>query len=148
MMITKIFIDWACSFSGCDGGNPGAKLWICGIEWGGGSKEYYNDVLPEQIQEGEYVPPKIYPWKETLKEPYGRNVAKLYTVIKGGNVEAYRDVAELPGLDIFKMNLYPIAFRNTDDQLWKSNGLDKLTGFEEKYLFKISKPGNTPISRF
>ena len=37
-MITKIpdnFKKWACSLSGCDGGNLMADTWLCGIEWGG-----------------------------------------------------------------------------------------------------------------
>ena len=28
------FKKWLCSFSGCNGGNPRANIWISGIEWG------------------------------------------------------------------------------------------------------------------
>jgi hypothetical protein len=30
--MNKKFQDWACSFSGCDGGNLEAGVWLCGIE--------------------------------------------------------------------------------------------------------------------
>jgi len=33
LMIPKNFQDWACSLSGCDGGNLEADIWwLCGIE--------------------------------------------------------------------------------------------------------------------
>ncbi len=37
--VPENFKDWACSLSGCDGGNLKADTWLCGIEWGGGSAE-------------------------------------------------------------------------------------------------------------
>ncbi|OYV45561.1 MAG: hypothetical protein B7X10_05640 [Burkholderiales bacterium 21-58-4] len=40
------------------------------------------------------------------------------------------------GSEIFKLNLYPIGFHNTDGNLWKKYGLEELTGFSEKHLFK------------
>lgn len=142
MELNPNFIQWACSLSGCDGGNPKAKFWLCGIEWGYGKKDgnpedYYKTTLVQEIKKGKYKPEGSYNWKDTLTYPYGRNVAKLYSAIIGDNVTNYRNVAEkCNGNEIFKMNLYPIAFNNTDDQLWKKYGLNELTGFEEKNLFK------------
>lgn len=39
--------EWACSFSGCDGGNPNAPIWLCGIEWGLRVKDgVANNIIP------------------------------------------------------------------------------------------------------
>lgn len=47
------FKGWSCSFSGCDGGNLNADLWLCGIEWGQGSYGgHYEEELPEEISKG------------------------------------------------------------------------------------------------
>ncbi|MEO0019934.1 MAG: hypothetical protein ABIK47_04745 [candidate division WOR-3 bacterium] len=35
MCVKPKFAQWAVGFSGMDGGNLDARLWICGIEWGG-----------------------------------------------------------------------------------------------------------------
>jgi hypothetical protein len=136
MALKKEFIEWACSLSGCDGGNPDAKIWLSGIEWGGVDKSYYQN-LHQEISKGKYTPSGLYDWKDSLTYPYGRNVAKLIAVIQGKDIGEYRQFAnKCNGSEIFKMNLYPIAFRNTDDALWKKYGLDAITGFEEKHLFK------------
>ncbi|MEA3222767.1 MAG: hypothetical protein U9P49_06340 [Thermodesulfobacteriota bacterium] len=151
MELAHNLVDWACSYSGCDGGNPKAEIWICGIEWGFAKEkrwdnetyekklnEYYKKELPEEISKGGDIPLKDkYYIRENLDYPYGINVAKLYSAIIGEKVGKYRDVAEKSkGSEIFRMNLYPIAFRNTDENFWKGYELDKLTGFEEKHLFK------------
>ena len=141
LKITQNFKDWACSFSGCDGGNPESGIWLSGIEWGYGKEKsqtkdeyetalrnYYTKELPEEIAKGKYTPPDKYHWLE--RGTYKIIVRKLYHAIRGKAVKDY------DGSEIFKMNLYPIAFRNTDGKLWKDWGLDKLTGFEEKELFK------------
>ncbi len=136
MSLKNEFIKWACSLSGCDGGNPEADIWLSGIEWGGGDEEYYSD-LPNHISKGSYTPAGSYDWKDSLTYTYGRNVAKLISVIEGRNIEEYREYANnATGNELFKMNLYPIAFRSTDDTLWKKYSLDKITGFEEKELFR------------
>lgn len=136
MSLKKEFVDWACSLSGCDGGNPEADIWVSGIEWGGGDEKYYSE-LPDHINEGEHIPAGRYDWKDSLTYTYGRNVAKLVSVIKGKNVEEYQEYANnAKGNELFRLNLYPIAFRNTDESLWKHYRLDKITGFEEKELFR------------
>ena len=128
---------WACSLSGCDGGNINADTWLCGIEWGGGSGgNYYEKDLPEAMNEGTVSAIlDEFDWEDSLTYPYGRSFAKLYTAINGGMVEDYKTVANLKGNEIFKANLYPIAFDSTDHSLWHKNKLDELTGFKDKYLF-------------
>lgn len=135
------FTEWACSLSGCDGGNPKADIWLSGIEWGYDSRDssaikYYEEELPQEIAKGAYTPKDNYNWKESLTYTYGRNLAKLYTAVNGGKVEDYRLVEKMSGQELFKLNLYPIAFNSTDDNLWRKNGLVDLTGFEEKNLYK------------
>jgi len=133
--------EWACSLSGCDGGNVKADTWLCGIEWGGGSNNdgiYYTDELPNEISNGAVTLQSIkFDWKDSLTYTYGRSFAKLWTVINddNGKAENYRDVSSLDGSQLFKLNLYPIAFDSTDHDLWHKYNLDKITGFENKYLF-------------
>ena len=44
------FKEWACSFSGCDGGDVDSPVWLCGIEWryrrtkGQSVDEYKNEL--------------------------------------------------------------------------------------------------------
>lgn len=38
-MIPNNFKEWACSLSGCDGGDINADTWLCGIEWGEQAKK-------------------------------------------------------------------------------------------------------------
>ncbi len=139
--IPQNFKTWACSLAGCDGGNPKSDIWISGIEWGGGSYEngkYYREELPAEIAEGAYDQySHLYDWSNSLTYPYGRSFAKIYTAIQGHKVGEYRErVSGLKGSEVFKLNLYPIAFDSTDPTLWKKFGLEKITGFSEKCLFQ------------
>jgi len=135
-MISENFKNWACSLSGCDGGNLNAKIWLSGIEWGGGGEEYYQS-LPSEISEGKYIPSGKYDWVGQLQYPFGRSLTKLFAAIHDHDVRDYKDYAkDLSGDDLLKLNLYPIAFKNTDESLWKKYKLDEITGFEEKDLFK------------
>jgi hypothetical protein len=143
-MIPKNFKEWACSLSGCDGGQPKAETWLCGIEWGGGSYDdgiYYRKELAEEINAGKYTPAAQYDWNKTItgRSPFGRGFAKLYTSLQGeADVSRYYEFAhsKWTGSEVFKLNLYPIAFDSTDPALWCKLGLDELTGFSEKYAYQ------------
>lgn len=130
---------WACSFSGCDGGNINADIWLCGIEWGSGSYEngkYYEKDLPDEIKKGAVeITNEKFDWKDSITYSYGRSFAKLYTAINSGEVKNYKSVSELSGVQLFKLNLYPIAFDSTNHNLWKDYKLEEITGFDNKYLF-------------
>lgn len=137
--LSENFIKWACSLSGCDGGSPDAKIWISGIEWGfiGDPSNYYKNELPAEIAKGEYKPDlQEYPWKHSFTYPYGKSLAKLYCAIKGYDVKNYQEIAHKKNNELFKTNLYPIAFNSIDPSLWKYYKIDELTGFAEKNLFK------------
>lgn len=141
-MIPENFKAWACSLSGCDGGNLDAETWLCGIEWGGGSYGegvYYKTKLPKEIEKGKFIPKeKNYIWKDHITYAYGRSFAKLYAAIHGERVADYKHLIEnkWKGTEILKLNLYPIAFDSTDEKLWHDNRLGDITGFDEKHLFQ------------
>jgi hypothetical protein len=141
-MIPNNFREWACSLSGCDGGNKSAETWLCGIEWGGGSYDsgiYYKENLPNEISKGSFTPSDtLFDWKDSVTYPYGRSFAKLYAAIQGEDINNYKELAENKwvGSELFKLNLYPIAFDSTDESLWHEYKLDEITGFDEKHLFQ------------
>lgn len=69
-MIPQDFKEWACSLSGCDGGNLDADTWLCGIEWGRGSYDdgiYYKEYLPEEIRKGKVnLEKSLFDWKDSI----------------------------------------------------------------------------------
>ena len=136
------FKEWACSFAGCDGGNPNSDIWISGIEWGYGKQRteseeeysntltnYYSKELREEINNGFYEPPdKTYNMEKALAYQYGQKVAKLYTVIQGKDITQSRETANCStGSEIFRLNLYPISFPNEGDELCDNYGLTDIT---------------------
>jgi hypothetical protein len=72
-----------------------------------------------------------------LSYTFNRQTTKLLCAINGLPVESYEDFAknEQPFVKskkgYFKMNLYPLSFKNTYDDLWKI-WLHELTGFSTK----------------
>ncbi|EAT60144.1 hypothetical protein [Chlorobium ferrooxidans] len=147
--ISDNFKKWACSFSGCEGGNRQAKIWISGIEWGGGKKpneknfeetmsQYYNVTLKQEIEQGAVTAPAEYNWQEHKNEPYGIKLAKLYMAINGKSGSTYKqEITNYNGSEIFKINLYPIVCENVDDDLWNKYNLANITGFQAKQYYKI-----------
>lgn len=144
------FKEWACSFSGCDGGDPQAPIWLCGIEWGYGKNrsetqeeyeqkvsQYYSTELPEEISKGAFTPSKSYLWKEGIKYPFGKSVAKLFMAINGLSVENYLELeSKCKDTRLFKLNLYPVAFRSTSYDLWQKYSIGNLTGLESKDVYR------------
>lgn len=133
---------WAKSMAGCDGGNPNAKVWLCGIEWGGGGRNdgaYYKTKLKSELERG--VAPvcaNTYEWRAHNSYRFGRSFSKLYTAYSGQPLTNYLGYTNsLSGNELFKLNLYPIAFDSTDASHWHDHGLDKITGFSNKHLFNL-----------
>lgn len=149
--VDPAFRQWACSFSGCDGGDPTAPVWLSGIEWGyakgrrqtteeyeAAISRYYIEELPEEMSEGRYVPEQKYDWKAQSAHPFGISVAKLFMAINGFSVEDYARVEDnCEDARLFKLNLYPIAFRYADDHLWKKYQLGDSTGLESKEAYRV-----------
>lgn len=139
MAITREFKDWGLGYSGCDGGDLGSpntpSIWVCGIEWGGG---HGVDGLTRELGEDRSEAPQGYDdWEHNLAYPFNRNVLKILAAIEGQNVDEYAKFAETVkpftagSSGYFKMNLYPIGFKNTDPAHWVDE-FAGLTGFESK----------------
>ena len=126
MSVTQQFKDMALSFNGCDGGNLDSSIWTCGLEWGEG---YENNEIPEDIF-------KAFPagaWdtgKETVlgnlegqRNQYNQKLAWFFSYLLGWNIEDYKNEAVKNGLLCqnrigFKMNAFPISFKDRDSVSW------------------------------
>ncbi len=145
MALKDEFKEWACSLQGCDGGNPSADIWLCGIEWGGAGdteeswKKYYNVELPAQFKEKKPALKAKYPWEESFKErsSYGRSAGKIIASYYGQSVENYYDFLCAKQLELFKLNLYPIAFGDASQEFWDKYGLSEKLGFDDKYSYQL-----------
>jgi len=133
------FKKWCLEFSGCDGGDIGSKdnrnTWVCGIEWGGG---HTPETLLEHISKDLSTPPNGYnDWKENLAYIFNWQIMKLLSAINSGKVENYKKFAEekkpfiKDSKGYFKMNLYPIGFKDTNVNKWHDE-FSKITGFNNK----------------
>lgn len=145
------FREWACSLSGCDGGDPSAPIWLSGIEWGyskkrGQSEEeyeaaitkYYIDELPHEMKRGSFTPSNRYDWPASLSYRFGISTAKLYMAINGFDVEDYPSIEDrCEDTRLFKANLYPIPFRFTRDYLWDEFKLSETTGLASKEAYRV-----------
>lgn len=133
--------DWILDFSGCDGGTIGSperqSVWVCGIEWGGsidseGLRNYIN-------QEWNGSPDFGYDEAGVLDfYHYNMVLYKLLGVMQGYSIENYKKFVEkeMPFLEnghssYFKINLYPIAFKNTDHAYWTKE-IAEVSGFQTK----------------
>ncbi len=147
--------NWLLDFSGCDGGTIGSpnnrSIWVCGIEWGGGQtaeklKNYINQKWDGSDNFG-------YDNNGVLDYyPYNMVTYKLLAVMQDYHLNNYKKFVEneMPFVEngnssYFKMNLYPIAFKNTDPIFW-TNEIADVSGFETKndYL-KWCKENRFPI---
>jgi len=136
--MSKGLDDWACSYSGCDGGDLSSDIWLCGIEWGYEKateeerQNYYKNILPEEINAGEQALNEIYNFfaDESMSFPFNLAFAKLYSAVKNGVVSEYKKNEGA----ILKLNLSPIAFRSDDELLW-GESLISATGFNKKCDF-------------
>ncbi len=138
-MANSNFETWAKGFSGCHGGYIEKSIWICGIEWGG---QYNNEQeLLHEFKRDVTKPPEGYCSEEgNLASPYDRNILKIITAIYGEEVSKYGEVNDKQQpfvknssgqYKFFKMNLFPIAFRNTNINQW-NNCFKTTTGFKDK----------------
>lgn len=138
--VTEKFRKWATGYSGCDGGDLGSSTspstWVCGIEWAGVSnKEWLEKELESDAEDPGYgydTP------EDNLAYIFNRQTMKLLCAIDGGNVEDYKSFAmnKKPFVRLergyYKMNLYPLPFKNTDNSLW-NNYISELTGLNPKH---------------
>lgn len=139
MSISDKFQKWGLAYSGCDGGDIGSpscpSTWVCGIEWGGG---HTPDDLASYMDEDLSNPPSLYEdWSDNLAFRYNWQAMKLLSAINNRSVSEYKTFAKevqpfIAGKSgYFKMNLYPIAFKDTVHSRWHDQ-FSSITGFENK----------------
>lgn len=139
-MNNKSFEKWALGFSGCDGGNIGSadnnSIWFCGIEWGGKFENELKDIFNTDVSQ----PTLGYDvWEENLSYIFNWQAMKILSVIAGKKLTEYKSFAKEykpfvnnSHTNYFKMNLYPIAFKNTSNAHW-SEEFAKEIGLLTKY---------------
>ncbi|WP_188150296.1 hypothetical protein [Teredinibacter waterburyi] len=139
MSVKESFKNWALGFSGVDGGDIGSpdkkSRWVCGIEWGAG---HTPDELEACLNDSPDEIPKGYDsWEENIAYIFNWQVMKLFSAIGGDSVDNYKKFAKnvkpfvCGEQGYFKMNLYPIAFKDTDQEKWIKEFSD-ITGFNNK----------------
>lgn len=146
------FSNWAKTLVGCDGGDIArSDTWVCGIEWGyakekGQSADDYDQMLRKYYSEGLVAEMgrtaghthDTYDISAEASYRFGEKLAKLHAVIEGNHASQYREVAaKSSGTEIFKLNLYPIAFPETADYYWQKYELEYATGIQTKELYRV-----------
>ena len=131
------FARWAASFAGCDGGRLSGRIWLCGLEYGG---DISSEQLREWIKTPEIEPPAAYAAADrarSLSYPYNLKAIKLFRALKSRSEEspaAFLDSErcfEHDG-DYFKLNLFPISFKNTSPVRWPASGFAAVTGLRSR----------------
>lgn len=139
-MINEDFKKWAFGFSGCDGGDIGSpknqSTWLCGLEWGGGFKP---EQLADEFKNNVSKPPTGYEsHKINLDYQFNTKAIKLLCALNGeiDHIKFNETVKPFTygAKGFFKLNLYPLAFKNTSHSLW-SEGFTKATGLENKSAY-------------
>ncbi len=134
------------SFSGMDGGNLKAKLWICGIEHGSDA-ETLSSIEPELEPDAWDIERRNAYAAEYRRWPYWRNVAKIVVgtqravlasaglVANGLDWRSYRDefLHTRQGWE-FKLNLFPLSSpRVVSDEWAKVHGAEPALADKESY---------------
>lgn len=140
-MVNDDFQKWALGFSGCDGGDLGSSneqsIWFCGIEWGGG---FLDDTKKLQEIFKKDVSKMSFGFEnpdENTAYIYNWQAMKLLSAVHGGKTSEYKEFAKKfkPFVKnekgFCRLNLYPLAFKNTNHELW-SESFTKTTGFKNK----------------
>lgn len=123
------FDAFLASYAGCDGGNPRADVWVCGIEHGGDLEDPLTAVTPE---------PEPGAWNDAFKQrhpdytkwQYNQKVAKVYTTLESAqaatepSLDGWRAYLAsrlyVQKGDSFKLNLFPLACRTVADKAWET----------------------------
>lgn len=124
---------WLASYSGVDGGDPHAPVWVCGIEHGGECEPLADPLVPEMCP-GAWTDDYKRSHPDYPKWQYNQKVAKLLVAVRAlhehGHVDphiagwreyirddlyAVRDDIRIPS---FKLNLFPLSSRSVEDRDW------------------------------
>lgn len=138
-MANPNFEQWARSYAGCDGGDIGSPerraIWLCGIEWGGIRSA---ECIEAEMRCDESQPRTGYPdAAHNHAHIFSRQALKILSAIAGQKVSQYRDFCAQAqpftqgSSGYFKLNLYPMAFKDTNPARWHGE-FAQVTGFETK----------------
>ncbi len=127
--LNEKFKQFACSHYGCDGGNLDSSVWVCGLEWG---TEFKDLADLEKAMEGPF---DVGNWdgqvQERLKYQYNNKIAWLYSYLydweHGHKEQAVKHKLMCSDRIGFKMNAFPISFKNRSSVSWNSD-MAKLIG--------------------
>lgn len=138
--INPKFKEWACSFSGCDGGNINSSVWVCGLEWG--RPHYENNQIQDRDLEPKFVSGSWDTNDEDVrtnltgsKMGFNQKLAWFYSYLLGWNICHYKDEAVNNHLFCqegtgFKMNAFPISFKDRESIAW-TDTTRELTGLQD-----------------
>lgn len=145
------FVKWAKGFSGMEGDLEG-ELWFCGIERGMARKQDNLDFkLDSKLTYEDDHGNKLECWNEKFEKKdtkhkssqYNQKVSKVafnYFNVKKSSYKEYREKSLFTWKGhTFKMNLYPLSFRNSKDTCWTKEPYKehyKKTGFPDKQMYK------------
>jgi hypothetical protein len=134
-MVNADFAEWATSYSGCDGGALAGKVWLCGIEYGANNPQP-NDPAYSAVNVPCFVGCPHYDRKDFLRYQYNWKAIKLLAAYYGTDVTDYKSFFQSQNCfgknsDSFKLNLYPLGFKNTSAQHWPPWLFDRI-GFQNK----------------
>lgn len=128
------------SYSGYNGGDIGEpdrrSIWCCGIEWGGSTDV---ESIARYYHSGEWREISGFEDKnENCTAPYDKVLCKVLCAMAGKSVDDYEQFAWEQRVwhkgvksGYFKMNLYPLWFKDTDSAHWTPE-LTSLLGFADK----------------
>ena len=151
--VSPNFQQYALSYSGMDGGNPDAPLWICGIEFGGelaGENQFTQaDKIPcwtDASREASINKAKATGNRQDGYKmwPFCRLASKLTVAVMSGDISEWRQHyysdSEQKGYCgacgcNFSLNLYPINFRRIGDAGWNDD-LRCGTGFASRHHYR------------
>ena len=145
--VNKDFAQWAEMKSGCDGGNPEGAIWLCGIEWGGGDDVKTIDFSKEIKSLAKEPDRSADQHQEAIQNSsrkwiFDNNAFNLISVICQKKkledfdykVYARQKITYRKNSEFFKINLYPISFKDTDESHWSYEWHQK-TGFPTKHHY-------------
>lgn len=138
------------SFLGIDGGNINAKTWFCGIEFGGelqAMEKYYNNTVKtdDSIDNFDLPIPYRIDAGGFERSTYDRYLSTMYInlfeediLINGSDtkriVEILKHRLYNKNSNIFKLNLYPLAKKDTS---WDKNIKNDLGIEKEEYYHDL-----------
>ncbi|MBY0577914.1 MAG: hypothetical protein K2P57_02600 [Burkholderiales bacterium] len=132
ILVNNEFAKWATGFSGFDGGNPKGSVWLCGFECAGTPNE--DDLVFEDVTTPGYVAENRGQFLRGSQ--YNLKAVKLLAALAGRDTRDYEPFFNEESCfnrdsNYFKLNLYPIGFKNTKHEHW-ADWITQKTGFTTK----------------